>query len=208
MTATQPPDATEPVRADTNPLAGTARRLSALDEHLTYVVDRPVEPGWLRLADLTCGQTLVAWHAELSARHGDRRAAATYLGIWLADAAVNVWALPLWAEGRLPLTGPQGVLVRRHAEGWLDAVGVDGATAVAVLSDDRAAGQPDTRVASARHVLAEGLAQRLGSVEPLFQALADTLPVGLPTLWGGLADSLAGRALWLARLLHRDRRCA
>ncbi|MEX0659229.1 MAG: (2Fe-2S)-binding protein [Egibacteraceae bacterium] len=193
---------------DTSPLAATAGRLNALDGDLTYRVGPPLEPGWCRLTDLVDATAVAAWHRELTASHGDRRAAAAFLGGWVADAAVDVWALPVWADRRLPLVAPHAILVRRHAKGWIDAVGVDGAPAVAVLADDPAAGQTGTVVASTYHVLVEGLSERLATLEPLLRVLASVLPVGLPALWGGLADSLANRALWLARRLLRDRQAA
>lgn len=190
-----------------SPLAGTAQRLSALDEDLTYRVGQPDEPGWHRFAGLADPGLLTAWHRELAAREGDRRTAAAYLGGWVAAAAVETWALPALAEARLPLAGPAAVSLHRHAEeGWFDAVAAP--SPLAVLPGDPAAGQVGAIVVADREALLDLLAERLLTLEVVFDMLAATLPVGAGALWGGLADSVGGRALWLARLLDSDRDAA
>lgn len=187
----------------TSPLQQTAARLTALDEHLAYRVGVPEEHDWHWLRDLDT-ELLADWHAQLTTREGDRRAAAAYLGGWVAAAVVEAYLLPMLAEARLPLVGIDGVAVHRHADGWFDAVALpDGP--VGVLREDSAAGGPGVEVRADRDALLDATAERLAGVGPLFDAVSAVMPVGLPALWGGLADSVGGRSLWLARLLDRDR---
>lgn len=186
-------------------LAGTARRLNALEANLTYRLAPPgdPQPPWQRMTDLAGPAPIGQWHDQLTARTGDRRVAASYLGDWIASAAAMAWVLPVLAELRLPLSGPAGVAVRRHAKGWLDGVAVTGHQ-VAVVSGDPAAGMHGVVVVADHQGLLDALAGQLLGMAGIFTAVHTAVPVGLPALWGGFADAVAGQALWLARLLGRD----
>lgn len=189
----------------TSPLHQTAARLTALDEHLACRVGVPDEPGWHRLGDLIETGLLTEWHARLSSREGDRRTAAAYLGGWVASAVVDALLLPMLAEARLPVAAVAEVGVHRHADGWFDAVALpDGP--IAVVPGDPAAGGRGVEVLADRDALLDATARRLTDVGPVFAAVSAALPVGAAALWGGLADSIGGRGLWLARLLDLDRR--
>ncbi len=188
-----------------SPLAQTARRLSGLDADLAYRVGIPDQPGWHRLGDLTDAALLAGWHAELSAREGDRRTAAAYLGGWVASAAVEAYLLPVLAEARLPLAGVDGIGVHRHAEGWLDAIALPEAP-FAALPGDPAEDAAGAQVLTDRGALLDATAERLAGVAPVLAAIAASTPVGQAALWGQLADSIGGRSLWLARLLDLHRR--
>lgn len=186
-------------------LAGTARRLNALDANLTYRLAPPgqPQPPWQPMTDLAAPTPIGQWHDQLTARTGDRRVAASFLGDWVASAAAMVWVLPVLAEARLPVAGPAGVAVRRHRGGWLDGVAVTGHR-VAVLPDDPAAGMYDVVVVADRQGLIDALVGQLLSMAGIFTAVHTAVPVGLPALWGDLADAVGTQALWLARLLGRD----
>lgn len=188
-----------------SPMAGTARRLNALDANLTYRIAPPgeAEPPWQWMSDLAAPAPTAQWHDQLTVRTGDRRVAASYLGDWIASAAAMACVLPVLAEARLPLAGPAGVAVRRHAGGWLDGLAITGHP-VAVLPGDPAAGMHDVVVVADHQGLLDALARQLLSMGGIFTAVHTAVPVGLPALWGGLADAVGTQALWLARLLGRD----
>lgn len=188
-------------------LVETTVRLNALDEHLAYQVGVPDEPDWHRLGDLTDTALLTEWHAELSAREGDRRTAAAYLGGWVASAVVEAYLLPVLADARLPLADVAEVGVHRHANGWFDMLALPDA-AIAVLPGDLTAASTGVRVLRDRSALLDAMAQRLTGIGAVFATVCAALPVGGAALWGGLADSIGGRSLWLARLCDLDRRQA
>lgn len=189
------------------PLEAVAPRLSGLSDHLAYEVGVPGGTGWHRLADLADPELLAGWHRDLAAREGDRKAAAAYLAGWISGAAAEAWLLPVLAGGCLPLAGPPRVRVHRHADGWFDAVAVPAAP-VAVLPGDPHAGQTGVVVASGRGALLDGVAERLSGLGAVFAALRAACPIGPVALWGAVADAVASRALWLARLSDGDRQAA
>lgn len=187
-----------------SPLAHTVRRLSALNEHLDYRVGVPDEPGWYPLGDLVDPYLLVDWHAKLTALEGDRRTAAAYLGGWIAGAAVEAYLLPVLTDARLPLAGIDNVGVRRNVEGWFDAVALS-PFPIAVLPGDPAADTAGVEVLADRDTLLDATAAQVAAIAPVLRVVSDVMPVGQVALWGGLADNIGARSLWLARLLDMPR---
>ena len=192
----------------TSPLADTARRLSGLADYFSYQVGTPTGEGWWRLADVTDHRLLADWHEQLTAREGgDRRVAAAYLGGWLGSIFISTWVMPVLVDGRLPLAEPGDVYIHRKEEGWFDAVsaGVDRA---AVLSGDALAEYEGTVIAPSRDDMFDALADRLMQIDQVNTAVHTVCRIGMPALWGGLADGIGSWALWLAKLTGRDRRKA
>lgn len=115
--------------------------------------------------------------------------------------------LPVLADGCLPLSPVDNVAVHRHDDGWFDGVAVPGAP-VAVLVDDFRVPQGGVEVVVERESLLALVAQRVLGIGAVFATIHADCPIGLPALWGGLADAVAAQALWLARLLDADREAA
>ena len=83
-----------------------------------------------------------------------------------------------------------GLLVRQHEDGWFDGLAVLDPT-VRVLPGDPEAGHPDAVViedlARLRRSVMEDLARTLG---PVFAAVRRQTRLGMPAMWGGVADSI------------------
>lgn len=186
------------------PLAATAEHLNALSPYIRYGAEPPTGEGWYPLARVAEGDLVPGWHQELSRRTGDARVAGAHLSAWLIAAALDVWLMPVVVASRLPLAGPDRAFIHRGPEGWFDAVAVDGREA-AVLPGDPAAGAPGTRVLASRDELLDAFAERLLALEPVLRAAAAGCRRTEASAWSELADRLAARSLWLARLAGRDR---
>src|SRR5690606_14665002 len=117
---------------------------------------------------------------------------------------VLTWAFPVLVESRLPLGSTTDAAVHRHPQGWVDGVAF-GSERAAVLPGDPAAGASGVELVPDRGALLEAPAAKLAEVEPFFDAVRGVCRLGWPVLWGELADQLGTGALWLARLMKRDR---
>lgn len=191
------------MRAASGPLVETFERLATVDSWFGAHIGAPEGDGWHRFSDVATDQRLAGWVDDLAARHDGRRdVAGSYLGGWLAGAAIVVPTAALVLERRLP--DPAGDLwVHRHDEGWFDLVAFEEAR-VYVTSADPAASHPDAVVvdgAEQTRLLALGLVDRL---TPVLDAVRASTRFGRSGLWGGVADELASAALWAARSGRTD----
>jgi hypothetical protein len=185
------------------PLAVTAARLNPLSDLLAYRVGVPRQAGWLRFSDLTDAGLLLAWHRELTRAERDYRRAAFSMANRITEAATKIWALPVIADGRLPLAAPERAAIHLDGKGEGAGAAIE-VQPLMVLPWDPAAG-PGTVTASEREALLDALAERLVGISHVLEALHASLPIGLPALWSTLADSLGGWTLYLARLKDLDR---
>lgn len=166
-------------------LSDVLRRVSEASPHAGLELGEPVEGDWWALPDAVAHAE--PWHDHLTRVHGDRRVAATYLGAWLAEAPVVTVALPAVFVDVLVRVEPDRMWLRRHEDGWFD----------------RHAIAPDL-VEDGDGVLAGAADELVRLTTPVIEHVAGVLPVGGPALWGGVADALAGKALWLAGMVGVD----
>lgn len=186
------------------PFAATAQRIGTLAGDLEFTVGLPQESGWVRLRDLADPARLAEWESDLEERLGDRRAARFFVANDVACSAARIWALPVMAEARLPLAGLEDTAVFRSAEHRLTGIAASG-DSMAVLAGDPAAPMPGVTALADRDHMFELLADRLAAIEAIFAALRSIGHIGLPAIWGGLADNIGSNALRLARLTGRRR---
>ena len=181
----------------TGPLATTLARLRQVEPWFSGQVGRPTGAGWFRLDTLTADERLSDWIDDLAGRNaGHRDVAGSYLGGWLAGAAITVPTAALVLERRLP--DPDAPLwVHRHEDGWFDQVAFEH-VGVLVAGDDAGGAHPDATVVDAELAVVHGraLAARLG---PVLDAVRALTPFGRRGLWGSAADQVASVALWAAR---------
>lgn len=185
------------------PMADTLERLAGIDPWFAAQVGRPAGEGWFSFDDLAVEGRLSDWVDELAARHdGHRDVAGSYLGGWLAGAAVIVPTAALILERRLPV--PSGPLwVHRHVDGWFDRVAFEHPHVI-VTDGDAAADHPDALAVSEQELLAthaRGLVERLA---PVLDAVRARAPFGRRGLWGAVTDEVASAALWAARAAAAD----
>jgi hypothetical protein len=118
---------------------------------------------------------------------GHRDVAASYLAAWLAGAVAEpVAAAVHWHRCAWPVMA-DNLAVRRHPDGWFDAL--------AVLGTERREGADD--VAALRQLVA---AELVALLSPIFQVVRGWAPYGTPGMWGSVADGIAADALHRARL--------
>lgn len=180
------------------PLAETLERLAAVDSWFDGHIGQPEGDGWYRFSDAAADDRIAGWVNDLAAHHdGHRDVAGSYLGSWLAGAAIIVPTAALVLERRLP--DPAGELwFHRHHEGWFDQVAFE-ASRVYVTPTDSAAAHPYAVAVDEgdqTRLFGRGLVARLA---PVLEAVRASTPFGRSGLWGGVADGLASVALWAAR---------
>lgn len=180
------------------PLSGTLERLAAVDSWFGARIGEPEGDGWHRFSDVAADDRLAGWVDDLAAHHNGRRdVAGSYLGGWLAGAAIVVPTAALVLERRLPDPGGE-LWFHRHDEGWFDLVAFE-TTRVFVTPADAAASHRDAVVvngADLTRLLARGLVDRL---TPVLDAVRAWAPFGRSGLWGSVADELASATLRAAR---------
>lgn len=189
------------------PLTEAVDRVSALYSYLEFRIGLPDEDAWWRVADLADAGLLAGWLDEVEAHFGERRVAGSYMSNWLLRVLAGLWAVPVLAAERLPLSGLDDVAVRRNPGGWFDGAAL-GREAAGALPGDPALACPDTVAFTGRAALLDALVERLSGLEPVILALREACPVGLNALWGIVADSVANQALEIARLTGRDQEAA
>jgi hypothetical protein len=190
------------VPADSSPLAATLTRIAAADDWGRYVAGEPSGDGWFGLDDLHSRPALLhGWLDELVAgeAQGHREVAGSYLSSWLGSIVAGPVALAVLGERRAWCMEPAGLAVHRAPGGWFDGLAVR-RPVLWVLAGDPAALDLDSKVvpdvAALRSQVARGLVGVLG---PLFDTLRARAPVGLPAMWGAVADAIASGALADAR---------
>lgn len=159
------------------------------------VLGPPSGYGWLTLAEATARAS--EWFEALVEKEGDRRAAASYLSGWLAQAPILAVGLPAVLGEVAPRVTADRLWVHRHADGWFDRHAIDPV-------DVRTGPIDDVLAAAGPHV-AELTA-------PVVDPVCAELPVGPVAMWGTVADAVGAYALYYARELGLDeletwRRC-
>jgi hypothetical protein len=186
------------------PVADTAARLAALDDHAGFEVVAAPGGDWVPLAEAERGGHLDGWLARLAQVHGRRNVAGSLVGGLVGEAVAGLTVAAITLDRRCPDPAAGNVAVRVHADGHLERRGVLG-PAVAVLPGDPAAGDPRSVLVGDEAALHEWWAARAAaSLAPLLAAVRARAPFGLRRLWGGVADEVAGTAIWIAQLAGRD----
>lgn len=155
----------------------------------------PSGDGWWTLDEATTRAE--QWFPTLAEQEGDRRAAASFLSGWLAEAPILVVGLCAVLGEVVPQVTPERLWLHRHADGWFDRHALDPA--------EVHTGPIDEVLAVAGTHVAELTA-------PVVDLLCADLPVGPVAVWGTVADAIGGYALYYARELGLDevdtwRRC-
>lgn len=155
----------------------------------------PSGDGWWTLAE--AATRAEEWSPALVEQVGDRRAAASYLATWLAEAPILVVGLCAVLGEVAPRATADRLWLHRHPDGWFDRHAVD-PVEVHTGPVDEVLGAAGTHVA--------------GLTAPIVDLVCASLPVGPTAVWGSVADALSGYALHVARGSGRDevetwRRC-
>lgn len=177
----------------TNPTIGaleqTVRVLASGSDEAWLQVGAPHGEDWWSLT--SAAEQAGAWHDELAAARGDRRAAAAFLAAWLAQAPALGVGLPAVFGGLAPLLPLGQPWVHRHADGWFDRHAIE---PLDMVEGDL----PDVLAGAAAHTAA--------LTAPVVDAVCALLPVGPAAVWGSVVDALCGHALRSARQLRRPER--
>lgn len=195
-------DATIDVCSATPPsaLAGSGRRLTAIEPRLGFTVGPVSGPGWVRLDRLDAA-TVTGWIDEKVAEVGGHRGIATgsvaeALARRVVAPSVACWAI----EGWLPNLRPGNVLVHRNHDGVVDRTALSSALFAVPLTDPAAVDPwawPLTSSRDLRRWLGVGLVRTL---EPLFETVREAGSYGRRGLWGLAADSAGSALVRLVRL--------
>lgn len=195
------------MRADLTPLAATLKRIGGVDDWCRYVAGEPDGDGWFGIDRIHSDPALLrVWLAELIAgeAQGHREVAGSYLSAWLGGVIAGPVAVAVLNERRAWPVEAALLAVHRDPGGWFDGLAVR-RSVLSVLADDPAALDPDSEVlpdVAALHLqVAHGLVDVL---EPLFTSIRASTPVGLPAMWGAVADAIASTTLAYARWHGRD----
>jgi hypothetical protein len=163
----------------------TATVASLASDVVEIKVGLPTDAEWLSLPEAV--DAAPAWHAELTTRVGDRRAAAAYLVGWIAEVPALLTGVPVVLGAPVVEVEVDDLHVRRHTDGWFDGLAIDPWSAHEPVRPLDAAAEMVHRLTA-----------------PIVETLTAELPVGASAAWGSVADSLAGHALHLARASGRD----
>lgn len=191
------------------PLADVLARLDRDDEEMAYRLGDP-GPGWLRL-DALDAAVLDGIVAAVLAEEGDHRdVAGSYAASWVASAVVASAAAPLVLERRSWALDGEGVWLHQHEDGWFGALAVAGPLRVVAgdpLAGRASAGEVGIEVLPTVEALrARWAAEAVAVLHPVITHLATTTRFGRPGMWGSVADSVAGHAVWLANARDVDHR--
>jgi hypothetical protein len=182
-----------------HPVGRTAAALRALSPYAGFGTDVTAADGWVPFTDVP--GRLEGWIGSVTAFHGDRRLAASLIGLGLASAAAHPAVASFVLDGRCPDPIAQNLAVRPDADGHLAETGVlgPGFAALTTAGEDAAIALAD------EDAVADWWAERaVASLAPLFDELHGRWRLARPAAWGAVADELAGSALWTAELGGRD----
>ncbi|HVL51933.1 MAG TPA: hypothetical protein VM754_10590 [Actinomycetota bacterium] len=184
-----------------NPLEDTLRCLSNNDEvdlRLSGKSWPPLEDRWYVLSDvLSDAEVVPGWVEDLLAgeARGRRDVAGSYLASWLAGMVAGTPAVAFIALNRAWPLEPESIAVHRHAGGWFDGM-VLRSPEIWVLPEDPAAGTPHTVVLDPVERQLRLAQEVVRLVEPIFAAVRSATRFPTRSMWGSLADGIAGMALW------------
>ena len=181
-----------------DPLAALLARLRAADPDLELIAGRPTSAGWVVLGEALEDPACVErWLDRIRPETaGSDAVAGSFLASWLGGVVVAPLYRALVRERRTWPCRAAGVLVRQHEDGWFDGLAITDRT-VRVLPGDRVGRLPGCgRVRRpdeppSRSVV-EDLAQTLG---PVFAAIRRQTRLGMPAMWGSVADTIGGVAM-------------
>lgn len=187
------------------PLELTLQLLSENDEvNLTLAGDvwPPFGDGWFVLSDVLRNPDLISrWIQDLLSGRacGRRDVAGSYLSASIAGIVAGVPAGAIIAAGRAWPLVPSGIALRLHADCWFDGMALK-SPALWVLRDDPDAENSDSVVFQSAGDLRDRLAANIVRVvNPIFAAVRSATGYPTRSMWGLLADGIAGMALWRDR---------
>jgi hypothetical protein len=188
------------------PIEHTLKALSEGDDaKLVLAGDAwpPAGDSWFVISDILQNPDVISDFVRflLASEAGGRRdVAGSYLASGLTGMVAGIPAGALIASGRAWPLEPEGVAVHLHPDGWFDGMALR-SPALWVLPGDPDEAHPDATVLGSLDELKERLADEIVRVaEPLFAAVRSATRYPTRSMWGSLADGIAGMALW------RDRR--
>ncbi|MGQ0679875.1 MAG: hypothetical protein ACT4OM_09530 [Actinomycetota bacterium] len=191
-----------------DPLQQLLQALCEEDSEL-YLAEElpPRQDHWFVLSDiLSAPEILQGWVADLLAGEakGRRDVAGSYLSSWLTGIVVDAPAKALVVERRAWPLEARSIALHRHADGWFDKMALC-SRELWVLEDDPAADHPDSVVFGSLAELQARLAGQIVSlVEPIFASVRAATRYPTRSMWGALADGIAGSALWHDRRSGAD----
>lgn len=187
------------------PLAALLARLDAADLDYTYVAGDPEESdgaGWCRLDEaLHDGSFLDQWYRAILAGEakGQRNVAGALLAAYLTDAITQTAFAALTTERKVWPLLAEVLAVRYRSDGWFDGIAVR-TTRIRVLPGDPDADDPNAEVVEGDGALREVVADELVALAaPIFAAVRQRAPFGMPGMWGNFVDGIAQGALWQGR---------
>jgi hypothetical protein len=186
------------------PIEQTLRALSDNEANFVFAGDNwpPAGDDWFQLSDILQNPGVVSGFVEalLAGEAGGRRdVAGSYLASGLAGVVAGSAAGALIASERAWPLEPEGVAVHLHPGGWFDGLALRSA-AVWMLPGDPDEAHPDATVLKSMSELRNRVAAQIVRVaDPLFGAVRFATRYPTRSMWGALADGIAGMALWRDR---------
>ena len=194
----------------TSPLACTLARLSDAYENVRFVAGRPAGNGWFVLADaLADGALIDGWFDAIRDTNGGHEAvAASFLASWLTGIVVEPVTSAIVRERRAWSVAADDLVVHRHDEGWFDGLAIVNPRLV-MLRGDRDSGHRDSVVVEDVATLRSSVATEIaGTLGMIFGAVRRRARLGLPVMWGAMADSAGYAAVADAAARGCDRQAA
>jgi hypothetical protein len=193
-----------------SPLAATLARVGAIDESVRYVAGRPAEAGWFLFADALADEALFdEWFGAIRDANGGRDAvAASFLASWLAGIVIEPVTVAIVRERRAWSVAAGDLLVHRHEDGWFDGLAIQNPTLI-LLPGDEDAGHRDAVVVEDAPALRSSVAAEIATtLGQIFRAVRRRARLGLPVMWGAMADSAGYAAVADAAARGCDREAA
>ena len=180
-----------------HPIAASVAAAAAAGDGYALGFGEPVEPGWVRAANLAEADVALRWMERTRDFVADRNQTTAGLDVavshgapWyfraLAAALVAVWR----ADGRVIDLDPEATYVRL-VNPWADGVFIS-SPRFHCAANDPAADHPDAVVAANEAELSAQLRTQLtGHAQPLIAPLGAVGHLGPRTMWGFVSDALA-----------------